>query len=207
MKVVLLAITIAACAAAQPIGLGLKVGAPFTDAVHLASGTGNLVDTATRFTIGPMLDIRLPFGVGIDADFLYRRLSGTYTEPAFFATAHGNQWGIPVLLKYRFGFPIVRPYIEAGPSFRWVTNTSHSYTCQETLCGNGSANIPQSFTTNNGAGLTIGGGIEAKLLFIRIAPELRYTRWGSPAFSLQGVTSTILQANQNQAEFLVGISF
>jgi hypothetical protein len=192
---------------AQPIGLGLKVGAPFTDAVHLANGTGNLANTATRFTIGPMLDIRLTFGVGIEADFLYRRLSGTYTEPAFSTEVHGNQWQIPVLLKYRFPFPIVRPYVEAGPSFRWVTNVDHTDTCLETLCGNGFANLPQSLSTNNGAGLTIGGGIEAKLLFIRIAPELRYTRWGSPAFSLQGVTSTILQANQNQAEFLVGISF
>jgi hypothetical protein len=207
MKVVLLAFAIAACVAAQPIGFGLKLGAPFTDALHLANGTGNLADTATRFTIGPMLDIRLPFGVGIEADLLYRRLNGTYTEPAFSTSAHGNQWEVPVLLKYRFAFSIVKPYIEAGPSFRWVTNVDHQDSCLESFCGGPFANVPQSLTTNNGAGLTIGGGIEAKLLFIRIAPELRYTRWSSPAFTLQGVTSTILQANQNQAEFLVGIHF
>jgi opacity protein-like surface antigen len=207
MRVIAFAILLAGCSAAQPIGFGVKLGAPVTDAVNLANGSGTLANTATRFTIGPMVDIRLPFGVGIEADFLYRRLSGTYTEPGFSTAANGNQWAIPVLLKYRFPFPIVRPYLEAGPSFRWVTNVDHQDSCLESFCGGSSANVPQSLTTDNGAGLTIGGGVEAKLLFIRIAPELRYTRWGSPAFTLHGVTSTILQANQNQAEFLVGISF
>ena len=53
----------------------------------------------------------------------------------------------------------------------------------------------------------MGAGVEVKLLFIRIAPELRYTRWGSRAFTVQSVGTTILEANQNQAEFLVGIHF
>jgi hypothetical protein len=205
MKFVLLAFAIAACAAAQPIGFGLKLGAPLTDAVNLAAGSGTLANTATRFTIGPMVELRLPFGVGIEGDFLYRRVSGTYNSDSFSAEAHGNQWDVPVLLKYRFPFPIVKPYLEAGPSFRWFTNADHGYTCVTNLC---TAIIPPQLSTNtSGAGLTFGGGVEVKLLFIRIAPELRYTRWASEAFSLQSGGTTFIHASQNQAEFLVGISF
>ena len=54
----------------------------------------------------------------------------------------------PLLLKYRFGFPIVKPYIEAGPSFRWLTNSSFNGT-------SGSAN------TNN-HGFTLGAGVEIR---------------------------------------------
>jgi opacity protein-like surface antigen len=201
---VLLAFTVVA-AAAQPIGFGLKLGAPLTDAVNLAAGNGTLTSTATKFTIGPMVELRLPFGVGVEADFLYRRVSGTYNSSVFSADAHGNEWDVPILLKYRFPFPIVKPYLEAGPSFRWLTNVDHGYTCASNIC-TGIA-PPQFSTSTSGAGLTLGGGVEVKLLLIRIAPELRYTRWGSEAFSLQSAGTTFLNTNQNQAEFLVGISF
>jgi hypothetical protein len=206
MKVVLLAFAIAACVAAQPIGFGLKLGAPLTDAVNLATGSGTLANTATRFTIGPMVDLRLPFGVGIEADLLYRRVGADYTfSNTFSAGVHGNQWDVPVLLKYRFPFPIVKPYLEAGPSFRWFTNVNHSFACLPTCTPPGPAQIS---TNSSGAGLTFGGGVEVRLLFIRIAPELRYTRWGSEAFSVgQSDGTTLFHASQNQAEFLVGIHF
>ncbi len=196
MRFVLLATALAACAAAQPIGVGLKLGAPLTDALHLATGTGNLADTATHFTIGPMVDLRLPFGFGVEADALYRRVNSTYTSPAFSTNVTGNEWDVPILLKYRFGFPIIKPYVEAGPTFAWLTNAGG-------LSGLGSdLSIDQS-----GKGFTLGAGLELKLLIIRIAPELRYTRWGSSAFSVQSAGETLLHANQNQAQFLVGISF
>jgi hypothetical protein len=48
----------------------------------------------------------------------------------------------------------------------------------------------------------IGGGVKIHALFLRISPEIRYTRWTSPHFS-----SYLLNSNQNQAEFLLGITF
>lgn len=208
MRVVVLAIVLAACAAAQPIGFGLKLGAPLNDAAHLATDSGNLSETATRFTIGPMMDLRLPFGVGIEADLLYRRVSGVYNfGSTFSAGVHANQWDVPVLFKYRFPFPVVKPYLEAGPSFRWLTNVDFASACGPICTPPGP---PRLSTHTNGAGLTFGGGVEVKLLIIRIAPELRYTRWGSQSFRVdQGETTMfpIINANQNQAEFLVGIHF
>jgi len=179
----------AAALLAQPLGFGLKAGASLNDAVSLSSSVGSLTDLPTKFTIGPMAEVRLPFGVAVEGDFLYRRLSASYAYGLIGASASANAWTLPILLKYRFGFPIVKPYIEAGPSFRWLTNSSFNGT-------SGSAN------TNN-HGFTLGAGVEIRALIIRIAPELRYTRWGSPDFTVPNGFSV----SQNQAEFLVGVSF
>jgi len=179
----------AAALLAQPLGFGLKAGASLNDAVSLSSSVGSLTDLPTKFTIGPMGELRLPFGVAVEADFLYRRLNASYANGDVRASASANAWTLPILLKYRFGFPIVKPYVEAGPSFRWLTNSSFS-------------GVSGSENTNN-HGFTLGAGIEIRALIIRIAPELRYTRWGSPDFTVPNGFSV----SQNQAEFLVGVSF
>lgn len=57
-------------AAAQGVGIGVKGGAPFTDMLQATRTFGSQTFQATtkRFTGGPMLDIRLPFGLGFEFD-------------------------------------------------------------------------------------------------------------------------------------------
>jgi hypothetical protein len=111
----------------------------------------------------------------------------------------------PVLLKYRMKFPIVRPFVAAGPTFRWTVDSQfNNNTCTAVVCG---AALPTIQQDSSGAGMTIGGGVEIKALLIRITPEIRYTRYGSSAVTIGNVGATIAHANQNQAEFLVGIGF
>jgi hypothetical protein len=47
-------------------------------------------------------------------------------------------------------------------------------------------------------GFVAGGGIDFHLLFLRISPEIRYTHWVDQQLAYL--------TNQNQAEFLVGIT-
>jgi hypothetical protein len=49
----------------------------------------------------------------------------------------------------------------------------------------------------------MGGGIDIHVLVLHIAPEIRFTRWTSQHFDLANVVAS----NQNQAEFLVGVTF
>ena len=88
-------------------------------------------------------------------------------------------------LRYRFlHTPIVKPFAEAGPSFRWVES-------------------PLDHDLSD-RGFTLGAGVEVKLLRLRVTPEVRFTRWGSD----HNVNLTFpLQSGQNQAEFLAGFSF
>ncbi len=191
MKQIAIFFFLSSAAIAQPIGFGLKGGVPVTDAFSDRTITG--VDSRTRFfsdskgfIVGPMLELRLPFGVGVEVDALYRRtnLSSETTILPSRVTSNSTDersWEFPILAKYRFYSGLVRPYVEAGPSFR---NTSVSGL--------------------SGKGFTFGGGVEVKALIIRLSPELRYTRWGSDSFSNPAFSP---RSGQNQAEFLVGLSF
>ena len=55
-----------------------------------------------------------------------------------------------------------------------------------------------SFTT----GFVMGAGLDIHLV-VHIMPELRYTRWTSQHFNI----SNVVNSNQNQAEFMVGVTF
>jgi hypothetical protein len=55
-------------------------------------------------------------------------------------------------------------------------------------------------------GLAAGLGLELKILRLRIAPEVRYTRWGSDTKPTVGNVVSVA-SDTNQGEFLVGISF
>jgi hypothetical protein len=81
--------------------------------------------------------------------------------------------------------PLVKPYVGAGPSFR-VAGSDLSFVSSK--------------------GLAVGLGLELKISKLRIAPEIRYTRWGSDNKATVG-TLVSIASKTNQGEFLVGISF
>ena len=51
-----------------------------------------------------------PFGLGVELDALYRHLN--YASSSAATTA--NAWEFPLLAKYRFKAPLVRPFVDAG---------------------------------------------------------------------------------------------
>lgn len=175
MRVLVLIVLSSAVCAAQPIGFGIKGGIPFTD---LFSESGTFRPDTKRYTIGPMAELRLPFGLGAEADVLYKRFS--------YDGGSGSQWEIPILAKYRLGGEIIHPYIEGGVSFRRLTGS-------EGVLGGDRAS----------KGFVLGAGVEFRALLIRISPELRWTRWGDRNLDI----TRFLRENRNQAEFLIGISF
>ncbi len=148
-----------------------------------------------NFLIGPTIEVRLPLGFAVEADALYRPLSLsvlTGTAPGFggfllgtpASSSHYASWEFPVLAKYRFPLPFLKPYLEAGPSFRAI-----------------SSRFPQHLSDK---GVTAGIGVEAKLPHFSLAPELRYTHWGSDSGYPTSAFHPV--SNQNQLEFLIGLA-
>lgn len=175
----------AATVCGQSLEFGLKGGVPLTNPVQTFTGSpGSVFSDSKGYVIGVMGGLWLPLGFGVEVDALYRPLNYT-TQPVGEApTNHTDgSWEFPILGKYRFAFPLIKPYVEAGPSFRHASLHNLSL---------------------SGAGFTTGAGVEVGLLKIHVSPELRYTRWGSgsgiPPFPN-------LQSGQNQAEFLIGLTF
>ena len=189
-------------ASAQLFSAGVKGGVPLTDFFTTAESQEFSFNTNTsRYIIGPTAELHLPFGFGVEVDALYRHMSYTGSGVLGAVSAATNfssgNWEFPLLLKYRFKAPVARPFIDSGIAWNTLSGISQSF---EQSISNGSVTVVKNNTT---AGFVLGGGIDLHFV-IHIMPEIRYTRWGSTQVI---DPTTLLKSNQNQAEFLVGITF
>jgi hypothetical protein len=190
----------AATLAAQPVSFGAKIGLPLNDFIDtVSSGNSSLrsLTTTHRYIVGPDLELRLPWGFAIEVDALYRKFD--FQSPT--SVVSTNDWEFPLLLKYRFAsHHFVRPYIGGGVAFDRLQGLTATVASAATSIV--TSNPPELKNTGT-VGAVLGGGLDVHFLFIHITPEIRYTRWTSQHFTL----ANVLNSSQNQAEFLVGITF
>jgi hypothetical protein len=204
----------AAAAFAQPFGFGIRGGVPMNDFLNGArSQNFGFVTTTNRYVVGPTAELRLPFGLGVEVDALYRHYDYTgsggtsgITTTSTVSTTTGGAWEFPLLGKYHFkGMKLLHPFVDAG--IAWDKLSGLTQTVTSTVAGitkTSSTSNPVELSKNVTKGFVFGGGVEVKLLLLRIAPEIRLTRWGSQHFI---DPNGLLHSNQNQAEFLVGFTF
>ena len=107
MRVLIVLTLTAAAAIAQPIGFGIKGGVPMTDFVDtVQTGHFSYQPQTHRYIIGASVELRLPAGLGIEFDALYRRFgytgSGTAVDVTTQSNTTANAWEFPLLAKYRF---------------------------------------------------------------------------------------------------------
>jgi Outer membrane protein beta-barrel domain len=174
---------LALSAQAQPLGVGIKLGVPATDAFRtlpFPTFAASSAD-AQRFTVGPYVELRLPARLAIEVDALHRSYS---FSGAVFPLSSGSSWEFPVVVKYRFGSGLIRPYIEGGASFLRLSDIRVG-----------------TLAHRSNYGVVAGAGVQLNLLLLKVSPEIRYTGWGLQNF--QGV----VQSNRNQVAVLVGIGF
>ena len=178
----------ATAAFSQHLSYGVVAGTALTDdfdsfyEAPIGSGPPDIIKSGGKGVIvGPMLEWRLSSPFSVELDGLYRELR--------FEDARGGAhnptvtWEFPILAKYRpFSYRVnrfsLRPFLEAGPSFRTT--------------GNLNANPSH-------AGVSAGGGFEFNFKQINIEPTVRYTRWAEDSGSG-------LHSRPDQIEFLVGFS-
>ena len=199
MRAPFLVLFFSAAASAQLFSAGIKVGLPLTDPFeNLTSqstlATGETIHTysnSKKFVAGGMVEVHLPFGISIEADGLYRPLRHIIDVTQAGLPGMGRDsvnytsWEVPVVAKYRFlHTPVIKPYVEAGPNFRFLNAPLDNFM--------------------SGHGFALGAGVEFKTWRLRIAPELRYTRWGSDYNSSFLLYTT---SNPNQAELNLGVTF
>jgi hypothetical protein len=118
-----------------------------------------------------------------------------------------NSWEFPLLVKWAFLPGPIRPFVDAGASFRHITGVDQFRQTLLVIGGqtNSSTSNPAELNKSTDAGFVFGGGLEFKLGKLRITPELRYTRWGGEVF--RDPVNALLQTNRNQGDFLLGITF
>src|SRR5690348_3355875 len=99
------------------------------------SGSTRTYSGSRSFVIGPSIEVQLPLGLSFETDALYRPLYLTTQQTTTTRLFTGSlslstppletridTWVFPLLAKYRLPVPVIRirPYVEAGPSFRAV---------------------------------------------------------------------------------------
>jgi opacity protein-like surface antigen len=181
-------------AAAQSVGIGVKGGVPSGDAFKATGFIGGEPFRAKtqRFTVGPMFEVRFPFGLGIEFDALYKRFDQTGgSVRGGTVTKTGSSWEFPLLGKYRFGRSFAKPYVEAGVSFNHLSG----YLLAFRTLPSPPSDQPVGSTTRTG--FVVGAGVELKLPVVRISPGFRFSRWGDQLFV----------PSANAVDFLIGISF
>jgi hypothetical protein len=201
-----------ASAYAQRFSAGVKGGVLLNDAVE---GSFGVRSEAKRYTVGPIVEIGLPFSWAIEVDALYNRTGYGSTASAFGITTssqvRANSWEFPILAKRYFAR---RLYASGGyvvRSLSGVEATTHQFGT------NPATGAPLDITIrpntsfllrdNPTHGFAAAAGLRLKIGVARIAPEIRYTRWTGRPFDEQGSRGFFVQSTRNQVELLAGISF
>ena len=204
MRTLMLCLLVVSPALSQVFSIGVKGGVPLTDAFKTAqSGSTSYLSDTKRYTVGPAVEFHLPFGFGIELDALYKRLNYSSSASAASSSTTANTWEFPLQLKHRFGAGPVKPYLAAGASFRHVSGIKQ-VTNFFTSSPSTSTDHPAEFDNRFTAGFVASGGIEFGSGHFRVAPEVRYTRWGWDNFRS---LDSLLKSNADQTEFLIGITF
>jgi len=177
---------------AQPIGGGIKLGVPFTDAFESIS-TQSFQASPQRFVVGPYVEVRLPDKLSIEVDALHQNLD-------FFSSGvslNSGQWEFPIVVKHRFLPGPIKPYFEGGIAFSRLSDVQALV-----------VNHTQNF------GIVAGGGAEIHFLNLKLSPEIRYDGWifrnfdtSIPGVPPGGLFPALLQSHRNQLAFLVGFGF
>ncbi len=143
MRYLLLLTISAATAVAQPVSFGIKAGVPLSDLVNATSvfagpgGFSNDTSMTSPYIFGPTVEARLPLGLAIELDALYRHLNytstfstcilcGSLAGTSGMTKTTAGDWEFPLLVKYRFHAKRVRPYVEGGGAGEVLTSLAQS---------------------------------------------------------------------------------
>jgi hypothetical protein len=102
--------------------------------------------------------------------------------PSFSTSRTGASWELPILLKYRFLRSRISPFAGFGPAFRRISMEGQN----TTLNASGPPAADEVITTVSQVseahwqrGWAAGVGLDFRVGLLRLAPEIRYTRWQS----------------------------
>jgi hypothetical protein len=193
------------------VSAGIKIGAPLTEFLK-TDISGNSIQTKP-YTFGPVIDVYLLRGVGIEVSAMYKRIDQQATannilgyvvideENSYAITEHyrvsavGQSWEFPIALQYHFPLSSIRPYVEIGRSYSQLTNILGYI---RFVPGGVIGPMEPAHDRVNRHGLLVGAGAEIKQHFIHMTPGVRFTRYSRGEGYL---------LNTNSAEFLVGFKF
>lgn len=171
-------------------------------------------DEFKRYTVGPVIEVKLPHRFAIEAGALYKR-TGTSSSISLFPPGtsqvdvtlvgvtrrvRGNSWEVPVLGKYYFRpYRSFTPFLSSGWALRRIWTDVEGVSVGNLQPPVVPAPYRYSDKSDLGVGAVVAAGARFQYGHFKFAPELRYTRWGAQ--------DAAYRTNRNQLEVLFGITF
>lgn len=203
-----------------------------TSSINPTGSSFDRYNSATkRLLIGPTFRVDLQRDLGIEFDALYQRVdydhamvsSALGSGSRSFEQTTGNRWQFPLLIQYSATLSKTKWFVEAGPSISRIANSRISIS-STTSTGSSTSSSSSSPAGQGGtlAGITMGAGADLPFFHRHLRPEFRYSHWFSPStgsavgvFSVSAfilpaptpVASPTFRTNQNEASFLLGLTF
>ena len=221
ITVACLVLMAAPTAFAQHISVGIKAGVSLTDVVESESTYRLFLAKTKRFAIGPVVDIGLPLGFGIEVGALYKRIdqkSQSVTTTGYGIdgdgesypivvwnnlSAAGHSWEFPVAAQYHFFKSFIRPYVEGGVSFNHLSNIYNFQSLFPSFFPiRGPLPLPFTDGPTRSSFDRVGGlfglGVDLKLHRVHVTPGFRYTHYNE---------TRIWLPSANSVDFLMGFTF
>lgn len=151
--VLIILMAFVAVPAKSQLKFGVKGGLNISS-VHLNSDILK-ADNVTGFQIGPMIETTIPLiGVGLDAAILYSQKGmDVKSETGTSTNVKTDYIDVPVNLKWKFGLPIIKGYLAAGPYIGFRVGGDKFWEIPGSVVG-------QVKAKNFSAGLNFGAGVE-----------------------------------------------
>ena len=189
----------------QAVSVGVIGGAMGTGDLTGAGATG----ASKRYVVGPVLDIDLPLGLGVEAGALYRR-EGFQTGFANFAYSvvsreRANSWESPMLFRYRLPVPAIKPFLEAGYAPRIIHGAVASDYIQLFPTRGPLQHSTEGTHWPVSHGIVAGAGVQFGIGRLRLSPMVRYTHWNNTPISGLYGDGPSWQSTQTQVDLLLGI--
>jgi opacity protein-like surface antigen len=199
-KLILLAFLAQMCFAESPFIIGVRGGVPLGDVIDTVQSGSGISSATDHYVVGPTLGIRLPAGFSVAGDALFTRVTISATSASSGSiSASASSWEFPVLLRYTIGREGISPFVGAGVSVRHLSDF-----------GNIGPFLTNSSNTSNvvgsaAVGFALDAGLQFKIGFLHIIPEIRYTHWGSS--NISSAFQNVIRTNDNEGQILVGLTF
>jgi len=212
------------CVYSQSVRLGFKIGVRLPDEVATLKRTESfsefdqgdfyIADESRRIAFGPAIEFRLLTRMSAESGVLYRSIATVGTTHVFQTNpnpgdpfnfnlwfrrrTHAKSIEIPALLRFWLSDKSVRPFVGTGYVYRRFMDSS-----EELFAGSPFVNFARRASTiHSNHGVVVTGGLEMKARFLRISPEVRYTRWSRRVFDGSPFPTA---TNLNQVDLFFGI--
>jgi hypothetical protein len=208
MRLIVLFLLIVPICCSQTVFVGAIAGGRLTDDV-----AGSARPESRRYIVGPMIELGLPLGFGVEFEATYHRHG--YSADGFnmaqfqIDRERANSWEFPILLRYKLPVPTVRPFLEVGVAPRTISGTiSTTFTASDVITGQTTiSNSTAATHWDTSIGFVAGVGLQFGVGRLRLSPEGRYTHWNNRPVNGVILDNPPFYSTRNQFDVLVGIGW